>query len=119
MIGTYKYRRYTHKELLRCKTNDWIERFEQGRASLCDDEKSLSTSSHLIQTNTNHCPPFLVSTDRQNGAALSNGLLHPNDYEERRITRCEKVLPTSFHSALDSSNIGKFWKEKLKSSFIF
>ncbi|GFY30146.1 hypothetical protein TNCV_3090541 [Trichonephila clavipes] len=38
---------------------------EQGRASLCDDEKSLSTSSHLIQTNTNQCPPFLVSTDRQ------------------------------------------------------
>ncbi|GFW69887.1 hypothetical protein TNCV_1403401 [Trichonephila clavipes] len=38
-----------------------------------------------------------------NGAVLLNSLLHPNDYEERRLIRCIEVLPTALQSALDAN----------------
>ncbi|GFT99173.1 hypothetical protein TNCV_1353451 [Trichonephila clavipes] len=41
------------------------------------------------------------------GAAVLNGLLHSNDSEERRGTRCIEVLPTPLHSALDTSVVAK------------
>ncbi|GFW45470.1 hypothetical protein TNCV_3244101 [Trichonephila clavipes] len=60
---------------------------------------------------------FLVQID--NEAAMLNGLLHTNDYEERRVTRCREVLPTASHSALDISYVAKPWKEKLQKSLCF
>ncbi|GFW34804.1 hypothetical protein TNCV_697921 [Trichonephila clavipes] len=47
----------------------------------------------------------LVQID--NRAALSNDLLHPNDCEETRVTRCVEKLPTTSHSALDYSIVAK------------
>ncbi|GFY15909.1 hypothetical protein TNCV_1285541 [Trichonephila clavipes] len=44
---------------------------------------------------------FSVQID--NGAATLNGLLHPNDYDERRLPRCIEVLLITPHSALDTS----------------
>ncbi|GFX20072.1 uncharacterized protein TNCV_1436321 [Trichonephila clavipes] len=55
----------------------------------------------------------LVQIDK--GAAMLNGLLHPNDYEERRVTHCIEALLTTPHSALDTSTVAKHWKEKFQS----
>ncbi|GFV86124.1 hypothetical protein TNCV_671211 [Trichonephila clavipes] len=38
-----------------------------------------------------------------NAIAMLNGLLHSNDFEERRVTRCIEVLPTPPDLTLDAS----------------
>ncbi|GFW42208.1 hypothetical protein TNCV_1206641 [Trichonephila clavipes] len=47
--------------------------------------------------------PSLVQID--NRAAILNGLLHSNNYEGRRVTRCIEDLPTTPHSALGTSTV--------------
>ncbi|GFX43491.1 hypothetical protein TNCV_4875111 [Trichonephila clavipes] len=54
-----------------------------------------------------------------NGVAMLNGLLHSNDYEERRVTHCIEMLPSTHHSTLDTSAVVKPWKEKLQKSLYF
>ncbi|GFU04336.1 hypothetical protein TNCV_864341 [Trichonephila clavipes] len=60
---------------------------------------------------------YLVQID--NEIAMLNGLLHSNDYEGRRVTRCFEVLPTTPHSMLDTSAVAKLWKEKSLKSLYF
>ncbi|GFV92096.1 hypothetical protein TNCV_1895321 [Trichonephila clavipes] len=49
-------------------------------------------------------PPWCRSTMK---AAMLNGLLHTNDCQRRRSTRCTEVLPTTPHSAFDTSAVAK------------
>ncbi|GFU08407.1 hypothetical protein TNCV_2132511 [Trichonephila clavipes] len=49
------------------------------------------------------CP--LVQND--NGATMLTGILHSNDYEERRVRSFVEVLMTIPHSVLDSSSVAK------------
>ncbi|GFX31692.1 hypothetical protein TNCV_4082161 [Trichonephila clavipes] len=50
---------------------------------------------------------------------MLNDLLHSNDYEGRRVACRIDVLPTTPHSALDTSAVIRSWKEKLpKSHFL-
>ncbi|GFW19704.1 hypothetical protein TNCV_1605941 [Trichonephila clavipes] len=58
----------------------------------------------------------IVESIIYNGADMLNGLLHSNDYEERRMTRCIAVLPNTPHSALDTSAVVKPCKGKLQKS---
>ncbi|GFU19064.1 hypothetical protein TNCV_430971 [Trichonephila clavipes] len=72
-----------------------------------------SPFKHLPQME--HRVPSLLSSLGQvnNGAAMLNGVIHSNDYEGRRVTSCIEVLSTTPHSALDSNDVVKSWKEKL------
>ncbi|GFX97986.1 hypothetical protein TNCV_4906371 [Trichonephila clavipes] len=55
--------------------------------------------------------PALLSCMVQidNEAAMLNCLLQSNDCEERRVTRCRKVLPNIPLLALDTSAVTKLW----------
>ncbi|GFV62463.1 hypothetical protein TNCV_630421 [Trichonephila clavipes] len=55
--------------------------------------------------------------EMNNGAVILNGLLHSHDYDKRQEACCIEVLPTTFHSALDTSTVATPWKEKLQNSF--
>ncbi|GFW17353.1 hypothetical protein TNCV_3905631 [Trichonephila clavipes] len=78
--------------------------------------RSQTQVLHFPQTNSGSLPlSSLVQID--NGASMLNGLLHSNDYAERRVTRCIVVLPTAPHSSgLDTSSVAKSLKEKLQKS---
>ncbi|GFU36695.1 hypothetical protein TNCV_3311861 [Trichonephila clavipes] len=60
-----------------------------------------------------------ATVEIDNGAAILKSLLHSNDNEGRRFTRCIEVLPTIPHSVLDTSAVTKNWKGKLQKSFCF
>ncbi|GFT55292.1 hypothetical protein TNCV_4611601 [Trichonephila clavipes] len=50
---------------------------------------------------------------------MLNGLLHSNDYENRRVTRYTEVLSTTAYSKLDTRAVVNPWEEKLQKSFYF
>ncbi|GFU88518.1 hypothetical protein TNCV_4441951 [Trichonephila clavipes] len=50
---------------------------------------------------------------------MLNGLLHFNDYEESRGTRCIEVFPTAPNSILHTSAIATPWKKKLQKFLLF
>ncbi|GFS78541.1 hypothetical protein TNCV_3147801 [Trichonephila clavipes] len=60
-----------------------------------------------------------LGADRQWKYAMLNVLLHSNDYEGRRVTRCFEVLPTTLHSTPNTSSAAKPWKDNLQSAFTF
>ncbi|GFV88065.1 hypothetical protein TNCV_3242151 [Trichonephila clavipes] len=69
--------------------------------------------SYLPQT-TSAAVLFSSLVQSDNGTTMLNGLLHSNDYEERRVIRCIDVLQTTPYSAFDTSAVAKSWKEKLQ-----
>ncbi|GFX26967.1 hypothetical protein TNCV_1841391 [Trichonephila clavipes] len=60
----------------------------------------------------NHCPSFLL-VQIDNGAALLNGLLHSNNYEVRRVTRCIEGLPTKPHAMMDTSVVPQLFERRV------
>ncbi|GFV63503.1 hypothetical protein TNCV_1551661 [Trichonephila clavipes] len=50
---------------------------------------------------------------------MLNGLLHLNDYQGRRAIGSIEVLPTTLSSGLDTSSVGKPYKEKLQKSLYY
>ncbi|GFY30943.1 hypothetical protein TNCV_1629171 [Trichonephila clavipes] len=69
----------------------------------------------FLKQKANHCPHFLliaIELEIDNGAVMLNGFLHSHDYEERRVTRCTELFPTTLHSALDTITVAKPWNEK-------
>ncbi|GFV96982.1 hypothetical protein TNCV_4351951 [Trichonephila clavipes] len=93
------------------KVYECIERFKQGRTS-CDNERSASPSTTTTEDNVQVIEGIVMEVD--NGAVMMNSLLPPPppfyDYEGRRVTLCIEMLPTTPHSALDTSTVAKPWK---------
>ncbi|GFW89335.1 hypothetical protein TNCV_3966251 [Trichonephila clavipes] len=75
-----------------------------------EEEKSSFGFQTFHKQKENHC--LLSFLEIVNGTNKLNGRLHPNDYEGRRVTHCIEALPTTYHSALDTSTVAKPWEKK-------
>ncbi|GFU98740.1 uncharacterized protein LOC101238613 [Trichonephila clavipes] len=88
------------KEIEQGLSNKIINQIKPTYLKLCNEtllKKKCLHGLHLLQTNVNDCPlSSLVQFN--NGVDMLNGLLHPNDYAESRVTRCIQVVPTITHS---------------------
>ncbi|GFV49321.1 hypothetical protein TNCV_3630071 [Trichonephila clavipes] len=81
--------------------------------SLMEGIDSIQHKYHIFsKQKDNHCSPFLLGADGQLNCHVER-LLHPHNFEGRRMARGTEVLPTTPHSGLDICAVAKPWKEKI------
>ncbi|GFT69471.1 hypothetical protein TNCV_1297611 [Trichonephila clavipes] len=87
---------------------NWTSRLDYIRASRGSHLPEIIFKMYhtFRKQRANYCPPYLLGA--VDNVDMLNGLLYPNDYKEKQVTRCIEVLPTNSHSAQDT--LVKTWK---------
>ncbi|GFW39396.1 hypothetical protein TNCV_1833791 [Trichonephila clavipes] len=71
-----------------------------------------------VQQQQQHCPPSLLVADRQWSCHVERSAAFL-ELRKKTWALCIEVLPSTPHSALDSSVVAKTWKKKLQKSLYF